>query len=55
MQEDLDAYLETYNTRGPHRGRGMEGRMPYEVFQAGIPAKRSARKKKTRKEVKPAA
>ena len=32
---------ETYNTRRPHRGRGMEGRTPYEVFKAGIPAKPS--------------
>ena len=37
MQEDLDAYIETYNRRRPHRGRGMKGRTPYEVFKAGIP------------------
>ena len=55
MQKDLDGYLETYNTRRPHRGRGLEGRTPYEVFKAGIPAKSPARKKSTRKEVKPAA
>ncbi len=29
MQEDLDAYIETYNRNRPHRGRGMEGRTPY--------------------------
>ena len=55
MQKDLDGYLETYNTRRPHRGRGMEGRTPYQVFKAGIPAKSPARKKPARKEVKPAA
>ena len=41
MQRDLDAYLETYNQRRPHRGRGMEGRTPYAVFKAGIPGKRT--------------
>ncbi len=55
MQKDLDGYLETYNTRRPHRGRGMEGRTPYEVFKAGIPRKRRARKPATGKEVKTAA
>ena len=54
MQKDLDAYLETYNTRRPHRGRGMEGRMPYEVFKAGIPRKRT-RKPSTRREARAAA
>ncbi|MEZ4425426.1 MAG: IS481 family transposase [Gemmatimonadota bacterium] len=38
MQVDLDAYLEAYNRRRPHRGRAMEGRTPYDVFVAGIPA-----------------
>ena len=57
MQKDLDGYLETYNTRRPHRSRGMEGRTPYEVFKAGIPAKPPARnrRKPARKEVEPAA
>ena len=54
MQKDLDAYLETYNQRRPHRGRGMEGRTPYAVFKAGIPRKRT-RKPSARKEVKKAA
>ena len=49
MQTDLDAYLETYNRNHPHRGRGMKGRTPYQVFKKGI------RKKSTRKEVKTAA
>ena len=54
MQKDLDAYLETYNQSRPHRGRGMEGRTPYEVFKAGILRKRT-RKTSARKEVKKAA
>ena len=37
MQADLDAYLEAYNTKRPHRGRKMNGRTPFTVFQAGIP------------------
>ena len=55
MQKDLDAYLETYNTQRPHRGRGMRGRTPYDVFKAGIRKKSQARKKPARKEVKTAA
>ena len=55
MQQDLDAYLKTYNRQRPHRGRGMEGRTPYEVFKARIPKKSPARKKPARKEVKTAA
>lgn len=44
MQADLDEYLATYNTRRPHRGRGMEGRTPYRVFKAGLKdAKKAAR------------
>ena len=51
MQKDLDAYLETYNRRRPHRGRGMEGRTPHDVFKAGIPRKRT-RQPSAKKEVK---
>ena len=54
MQKDLDAYLETYNRRRPHQGRGMKGRTPYAVFKAGIARKRT-RKPSARKEVKKAA
>ena len=53
MQKDPDGYLETYDTRPPHRG--MAGRTPYEVFKAGIPRKRRARKPAPGKEVKTAA
>ena len=55
MQKDLDAYLETYNRHRPHRGRGMKGRTPYEVFKAGIPRKRHTRKPSAGKEVRTAA
>ena len=38
VQTDLDANLETYNRNRPHRGRGMEGRIPpYQVCKTGIP------------------
>jgi transposase InsO family protein len=36
MQGHLDAYLEGYNRKRPHRGRGMNGRTPFAVFKAGI-------------------
>ena len=54
MQEDLDAYIETYNRNRPHRRRGMEGRTPYQVFKKGIRKPRT-RKTSTKKEVKTAA
>ena len=41
MQNDLDAYLESYNRRRPHQGRDMKGRTPYAVFQVGIARKRT--------------
>jgi transposase InsO family protein len=37
MQADLNAFLVLYNTRRPHRGRGMNGRTPEQVFLAGLP------------------
>lgn len=37
MQQDLNGYLEQYNTQRPHRGRGMNGRTPEQVFLAGLP------------------
>lgn len=36
MQQDLEAYLETYNRKRPYRGRGMEGRTPCQVFKADL-------------------
>lgn len=37
MQQDLNGFLELYNTRRPHRGRGMNGRTPVTVFLSGLP------------------
>ena len=51
MQKDLDVYLETYNRRRPHQGRGMKGRTRYAVFRAGI-ARKGTRKPSASKEVK---
>lgn len=51
MQADLEAYLELYNTRRPHRGRGMNGRTPAQVFKASIKlAKKAAKTTSTSKE-----
>jgi transposase InsO family protein len=52
MQKDLDTFLETYNRKRPHRGRGMEGKTPYQVFKAGLPAARKAAKADPAKEEK---
>lgn len=37
MQADLDDYLIQYNTKRPHQGRNMNGRVPYTVFKKGLP------------------
>jgi hypothetical protein len=37
MQEDMETYLEHYNRRRPHRGRGTKGRTPYQVFTETLP------------------
>jgi len=37
MQQDLNGYLEQYNMKCAHRGRGMNGRTPEQVFLAGLP------------------
>ena len=55
MQADLDAYLEIYNTRRPHRGRGMNGKPPAHAFKAGIKLAKKAAKTPTKKEKKTAA
>jgi len=47
MQTDLDAYLRDYNEKRPHPGRGMNGRMPYRVFKAGIRRNTPSTKKPT--------
>jgi len=36
MQGDVDVWMETYNTKRPHQGRGMEGRAPYQAFLDGV-------------------
>jgi len=36
MQAVLDNYLEGYNTRWPHQGRGMNGRTPIHAFTDGV-------------------
>ncbi len=37
MQVVLDDYLEAYNTKQPHQGRGMNGRTPIRAFTEGMP------------------
>lgn len=37
MQTVLDVYLQGYNQRRPHQGRGMNGRTPAKAFIDGIP------------------
>ena len=37
MQAVLDEYLEAYNTKRPHQGRGMNGRTPIRAFTEGMP------------------
>ena len=37
MQNDLDVYLNYYNTQRARQGRNMDGRTPYQVFTQGIP------------------
>ena len=39
MIQDLGAvhYLEGYNTKRPHQGRGMNGRTPIRAFTEGMP------------------
>jgi hypothetical protein len=34
---DLETYLEHYNRKRPHRGRGMKGRTPYQIFTDTLP------------------
>jgi hypothetical protein len=37
MQAVLDDYLEDYNTKRLHQGRGMNGRTPIRAFTEGMP------------------
>jgi transposase InsO family protein len=49
MQKDLDAYLEQYNKKRPHQGRGMNGCTPYHKFKQGILSSSKAKKDEKRK------
>jgi transposase InsO family protein len=40
MQGALDAWLVGYNTKRPHRGRGVNGRTPHQAFIGGLPKER---------------
>ncbi|MEZ5890486.1 MAG: IS481 family transposase [Xanthobacteraceae bacterium] len=52
MQTVLDAYMETYNQRRPHQGRGMNGRTPATAFIEGLPKPHQPKEEK-RPEKKP--
>jgi transposase InsO family protein len=43
MQVSLDRYLETYNAKRPHQGRGMQGRTPHNAFVDGIRKEKATR------------
>jgi len=47
MQQDLDDYLVTYNTKRPHQGRNMKGATPYAVFKKGLPKATKMEPRKT--------
>ena len=49
MQRDLDRYLEFYNNKRPHQGRGMNGRTPIKAFVQGIPKTATKEPKTTEK------
>jgi transposase InsO family protein len=41
MQTVLDSYMDSYNQRRPHQGRGMNGRTPAQAFVEGLPNRAS--------------
>jgi hypothetical protein len=47
MQAVLDGFLEGYNQRRPHQGRGMNGRTPAHAFTQGIRRREQANEDKT--------
>ena len=47
MQASLDDYLATDNTKRPHQGRGMNGRTPVIVLNAGLPKPTPQKKEKS--------
>lgn len=52
MQTALDSYMEGYNQRRPHQGRGMNGRIPAIAFVEDMP-KTQQQKENKRTEKKP--
>ncbi len=48
MQASLDQYLESYNIRRPHQGRGMNGRTPLTASADSIPKAKQKEKNTTR-------
>ncbi len=51
MQNDLDAYLITYNTQRPHQGRSMNGKTPAEVFVRCLPKPKTPKEEKMKRAV----
>jgi transposase InsO family protein len=47
MQTVLDSYLEGYNHRRPHQGRGMNGRTPVQAFVEGMRKSKPVKEEKT--------
>jgi len=47
MQAVLDTYLDGYNHRRPHQGRGMKGRTPAQAFREGPPKPQPTKGAKT--------
>lgn len=47
MQAVLDSYLDSYNHRRPHQGRGMKGRTPAQAFKQGLPKPQPTKGEKT--------
>ena len=46
MQAVLDSYLDSYNQRRPHQGRGMNGRTPATAFVEGLPEPQQPKEEK---------
>lgn len=46
MQAVLDTYMESYNQRRPHQGRGMNGRTPTQAFVEDLPRPQQQKEEK---------
>lgn len=53
MQAVLDTYMEGYNRRRPHQGRGMNGRTPATAFVEGLPKPQQSKEEKRAEKKKP--